>query len=390
MPLSLVIGVPGSGKTLFTVSKLLPEILAQVFEYKGQITQRRLMVGGIPDLLLEHEPIDVPVFDVETYQDEWSKFKREPGDEPVRWTSDGRTPFYPEPGADTSTLYPVPERADNWWLWCKPGDLIVIDEAQRLFRPVPFGRKVPGFIAKLETHRHYGVDFVLITQHPQLLHTNVRNLIGRQQSVRRLYGGGSAVIYEWDHCTHPDKTKNAQVSYWRYDKKAFGLYKSAEVHTKPVTGRPWGVYGVALVILALVGLTFYMNSRRQQAQATPSASVASSVEPSASGVQASRLPVASFASFMAAHPGPPLPVDMPPLPDHVAGCFVVAGACSCVTTTPARIQPGYGRFCAAVMSGLFSIPPHRVATPSRAASVPSGLDASVSPVAAASGVAGGV
>jgi zona occludens toxin len=387
MPLSLVIGVPGSGKTLFAVSKLLPDIQGQAFEYKGQDTPRRLMVGGIPDLLLDHEPIDVPTFDVETYQDEWAKIKRDPGDEPVRWTSDGRTPAYPEHGSDTSTLYPVPERADNWWLWCKPGDLIVIDECQRLFRPVPFGRKVPSFIAKLETHRHYGVDFVLITQHPQLLHTNVRNLIGRQLHVRRMGAGRSAVVYEWDHCTHPDKTKSAQVSYWRYDKKAFGLYKSAEVHTKPVVGKPLALYGIVAGVLALVGLTFYLNSKRHHAQAEPAAASSAVVPAAASAVQAGKPSSAAILAMAAAHPAPPGPDELPPLPDHVAGCFVVNGSCSCVTTTPARIETGHQRFCGAVMAGLFSIPLHRVATPSQAASAPNGL-ASAAPVA--SGPSGGV
>lgn len=204
-----------------------------------------------------------------------------------------------------------------------PGDLIVVDECQRLFRPVPFGRKVPGFIAKLETHGHYGVDFLLITQHPQLLHSNVRNLIGRHQHVRRIRGGHSAIIYEWDHCTHPDKTKSAEVSYWRYDKKAFALYKSAEAHTKPVVGKPLALYGIAAMITVLVGLTLYMNSKRHHVQAE-AAAASSPVAPAvASAVQASKPTAAVILAMAAAHPAPPGPDELPPLPDHVAGCFVV-------------------------------------------------------------------
>lgn len=370
MSLYLTTGVPGAGKTLYTVANVLPEIAAQTFEYQGQTIQRRLMVGGIPDLLLEHNIIDVPVFDPESYRDDWSSMRRDPGDPPLE----------------------VPCRADNWWLWCMPGELIVIDECQRLFRPIASGRKVPQFIAKLETHRHYGIDFVLITQHPQLLHTNVRNLIGMHQHVRRMFGGKSTVIYEWDHCTHPDKVKTAAVTYWRHDKKAFGLYKSAEVHTKPATSTPWPVYVMVACALATLGLGYHFYRKRLSGQpeaiSTPATQDPGSVMPvpTASAPKPSKPEVLLF---VAMHPAPPVPEDMPQLPDHVAGCYMVDDTCQCVTTTPARIQAGYAMFCKAVMAGLYAIPSHRVATPSQAASAPLGIDTAARPAGAAS-AAGGV
>lgn len=382
MALYLTTGVPGAGKTLYTVSKVLPEIAAQRFEYQGRETKRRLMVGGIPELLIEHEVIDVPVFDPESNRDDWGSMRRDPGDPPLE----------------------VPCRADNWWLWCMPGDLIVIDECQRLFRPIASGRKVPQFIAKLETHRHYGIDFVLITQHPQLLHTNVRNLIGRHQHVRRMFGGGSTVIYEWDHCTHPDKVKTAAVTYWRHDKKAFRLYKSAEVHTKPATSTPWPVYVMAVCALATLGLGYHFYKKRLSGQpeaiaaptGNPGTPAADSQVKPAQGIEpvptasAPKKPKPEVLMFVAMHPAPPTPEDMPQLPDHVAGCYVVDDKCQCVTTTPARIHEGYASFCKAVMAGLYAIPSHRVATPSQAASAPLGAVPPAPAIASASGTAGGV
>ncbi|MGC4062571.1 MAG: zonular occludens toxin domain-containing protein [Aquabacterium sp.] len=327
------------------------------------------MIGGIRDLLLEHEPIDVPVCDPESYKDEWTSYRREPGEAPLD----------------------VPHSADNWWLWCMPGDLIVIDECQRLFRPFASGRRIPSFIAKLETHRHYGVDFVLTTQHPQLIHTNVRNLIGRHQHVRRMFGGKSTVIYEWDHCTHPDKVKSASVSYWRHDKKAFELYKSAEVHTKVHSPVPWPlvIAGIGVITFGVLGYRFYEKRLHPPAAPIPVASGAAAMSQAASGPPPQDpKKAAELARFVAAHEPPPAPQDLAYLPDHVAGCFVVGEQCQCVTTTPARLREGYGRFCAAVMAGLFSIPPTRVATPSQAASAPSGLAAQ--PVATAASGSGGV
>lgn len=373
MPIHLTTGVPGAGKTLYTVAKVLRPMVGETLEYQGKHVPRRLMIGGIPDLLLEHEPIDVQTIDPESYRDEWSTMKRDPG----------------EPALD------VPHRADNWWLWCQPGDLIVIDECQRLFRPFASGRKIPGFIAKLETHRHYGVDFVLITQHPQLLHTNVRNLVGRHQHVRRMFGGKGTIIYEWDHCTHPDKIKTAGVTYWRHDKSAFGLYKSAEVHTKPKTGAVWPIYVLGLAVLAFFGLGYRFYAARLRAgHVEPVMAGASGVVPASfpgSVASAASSPKArALAVFVATHTPPPAPSDFAPLPDHVAGCFLVGDRCQCVTTNPVRIHEAYGRFCAAVMAGSFSIPAHRVATPSQASSAPNGLAAPVPAVASASGAVGGV
>ena len=45
-----------------------------------------------------------------------------------------------------------------------PGSIIVIDECQDFFRPRASGSKVPPYIQAFETHRHTGVDFILITQ----------------------------------------------------------------------------------------------------------------------------------------------------------------------------------------------------------------------------------
>jgi zona occludens toxin len=355
--LYLTTGVPGAGKTLYTVAKALPELTAVPFEYRGATLPRRLVVGGIPGLLLEHELMDVPVFDPETFKDEYSALKRDPGDDPL----------------------PVPCRGDNWWLWCLPGDIIVIDECQRLFRPMASGRKIPQFIAKLETHRHYGVDFVFITQHPQLLHTNVRNLIGRHQHVRRVSVGRSTIVYEWDHCTHPDKVKTASVKYWPHDKKAFGLYKSAEVHTKPVAAKPTALYVLvaALLGVGLLGWRFYSTRLTVPGPGDPAATGGPGAVPPAASSPGSvgALPApgagkvaAQNALFIAFNPPPPAPSELPELPDHVAGCYLDGSRCHCVTTRPASIADGYERFCRAVMAGRFAIPARRVPSPPAGAS----------------------
>ncbi len=77
------------------------------------------------------------------------------------------------------------------------GSIVLIDEVQRLMRPRIHGSKVPAFIAELETHRHRGIDLVLITQHPMLLDSNVRRLTGQHFHVIRKFGTQMANVYEW-------------------------------------------------------------------------------------------------------------------------------------------------------------------------------------------------
>jgi zona occludens toxin len=121
------------------------------------------------------------------------------------------------------------------WFECPPRSIIVIDECQRVFRPRSMGKDVPEHVSKLETHRHQGVDIVLITQNPMLTDTAVRRLVGRHFHVVRKFGMQSANVYEWgsikDNPLTDAARKDAIKHTWKYDKRVYGYYKSAEVHT---------------------------------------------------------------------------------------------------------------------------------------------------------------
>lgn len=49
---SLVTGLNGAGKTLYTVATKLRDVPKQTIEYRGEQIKRRLVVGGIRDLLI--------------------------------------------------------------------------------------------------------------------------------------------------------------------------------------------------------------------------------------------------------------------------------------------------------------------------------------------------
>lgn len=191
--ITLITGAPGAGKTAALVSML-----------EGLGKDRPLFVHGIPDLTVPHVTLDEP---------------------------------------------------DKWPETVPDGAVVVIDEVQTVWRPAGPGQRVPDHIAKLETHRHRGLDFYIITQGPNLVHSNVRALVGRHVHLRDV-GFLGRWWYEWpetaDNCRTGWKTAPLKKRY-KLPKKVFGTYKSASLHVKPVRSFP-----VVLVVLvaALGGVAF--------------------------------------------------------------------------------------------------------------------------------------
>jgi zona occludens toxin len=181
MAITLVTGLPGHGKTLYTLARLKPIAEAEgrpVFHASGKTG------GGIPGLAI----------------DGW-QFQK-----PEEW-------------------YDLPANS-----------YMVIDECQKVFPIRPRSSAVPKHVEELETHRHGGLDLFLITQHPMLVDTNVRKLVDRHFHVVRTFGLKRATVYEFpsgiQDSPEKNKSKNGVVRHeWAYPKKAFSWYKSAEVHT---------------------------------------------------------------------------------------------------------------------------------------------------------------
>lgn len=205
--ITIITGVPGMGKTSLVVSMMMKEL------EKGE---RPFFVMGIPDLALDHSPVPPIV--------EWTEKRPDPNDPSVE--------------LDYFTF--------------PPNSIIIIDEAQRVYRPRASTTKVPPHVAAHETHRHTGVDFWLMTQKPMLIDAHIRELCGRHIHIRNTFTGRK--LFEWPEFTDV-KTKanyaDAAVRRFKPPKQSFNNYKSAELHTK----QPYRLHYVWLFLPVVVAFT---------------------------------------------------------------------------------------------------------------------------------------
>lgn len=292
--ITLITGTPGAGKTLYAVAEEFPKY-----------SERTLFVDGIPDLLINHEEF-------------------------------AGTP-------------------DTWHEWAPDGSVLVIDECQRIWRPRGAASKVPDSVAAMETHRHNGIDIILITQHPNLLDPNIRRLVGRHIHVRRMFGWKRAVIYEWDSATDPARVSTAIKRTWKYPKKVFASYRSASVHTARGNRTPIVIFVAALAIIA-VPITFYYAAHRtishingddKHTAATEPAKAQGVVDGAVGAVVPAAAPKSLIEASTPTDPFNPLsaplyansqPVAVAP---QVIGCVSSKKSCKCYTqqATPVFLPP---------------------------------------------------
>lgn len=144
---------------------------------------------------------------------------------------EGRTVYYH--GIDELTLPWELMESPEEWVNLPSKSIIVIDECQSTFRPRAASVKPPLYVSEFETHRHKGLDFFLLTQHPMLIDGNIRRLAGKHYHVVRFFGFQKSTIHEFQSVRdNVDKnTKNSIATHFIFPKDVFNWYKSADAHT---------------------------------------------------------------------------------------------------------------------------------------------------------------
>ncbi len=195
-----------------------------------------------------------------TFKNAGADWSQVPGGCPVS-SALCRIGFFPDVDPDQIPHHAMPEGKDgsNWHEWLPANAILVIDEAQRYWRPRANGSTVPEAVKAMETHRHKGVDIFLLTQHPRLLDINVKSFVENHKHISKSHMGGRR-IWEWQRAGNPDNkgdVRDALVKPYKLDKASFGLYKSAEVHTKIKTSKSIWFYLFPLIAVAALALSVY-------------------------------------------------------------------------------------------------------------------------------------
>lgn len=173
--ITIIDGMPGAGKTQFTISMLLK---------KAKKEKRPVYYNNIPELKI----------------DDWQDLTN-----PDLWDE-------------------VPD-----------GAIIVLDEAQRVFKLRPAGSEKPQRTVALETHRHKGHDLYLITQDGTLLDIQCRKLCNSFYHLKRIAGTKRVSVTEYaefvNHNDYHERKKAIGSTVYKQEKKIWALYKSATIHT---------------------------------------------------------------------------------------------------------------------------------------------------------------
>lgn len=254
MPIELITGLPGNAKTLYALQLLID---------RASREQRPVYYSGLKEFL--HQ-------DPRLLGTTWVEFD-----------------------------------AATWHETVPSGSLILIDEAQKIFRARSMTASPPKYVTELEEHRHRGVDFVMITQHPRLIDPAVRVLTQTHRHMVRVNGFERSTVHRWeaikDTPEKPPSRKDSEKVQWPFAKDLYGLYKSADEHTikRSIPGRV-KLLGILAVLLAVMVWYFVSFIQKKTATAdSPPTPAASAVAPVA---QTGQSPAGGFHSEAMASPGP--------------------------------------------------------------------------------------
>lgn len=210
----LVTGTPGSGKTLFVVSKIL--------ELQKQFPDRKIY-SDIEGLQIDG---------VEQSPDDW------------RTTPDN--------------------------------SIVIYDEAQQheRFRAGTQANK-DEIVQKLQVHRHTGHDIWFITQSPRFLNAFVLDLVGEHYHLHRPYGAKLASVYYWRSVRkQPQSLASRELAenefLFKYPKELFDVYKSATQHNVKlkIPKKLWIIVFAIIIMLGFVLKMIYSDGSQKMLNGT--------------------------------------------------------------------------------------------------------------------------
>lgn len=172
------------------------------------------------------------------------------------------------------------------WATLPPNSVLFIDEAQKFFRQRRGNVEVPPYLTDMETLRHRGIAIVMTTQKPTYLDTHIRGLGGiHEHLVPGLGSAENATVHQWRELQEDVKSQAlldaAQKFTWPYPTDLYGMYDSAEVHTKTkfLPAKLKFLYGLGVVFVCIVGFLGYRMISRGSIAPVADAKAQASAEP---------------------------------------------------------------------------------------------------------------
>lgn len=318
--ITIISGVPGSGKTGLVVDMIMDELK----------TGRKVYTSGIPDLLLNvHKAGNIQEWEQGTWLqiDHYNPKLTKQKDMETKWMPRD----CPSSCEFLSTCGSLRTKRNP-----DSGALLIIDEAHIDFPQRASGKAPPPYVEALNVHRHQGLDVWFLTQRPSFLDPFVRGLCSRHihLAMNAFSFTGSRVKYQWaeyqETVNRTSKLASAKESY-KPMPHVFPLYASATTHTKLDQAMPNVLkffIAVVVILIVVVGIAVQRVNSRIETIKDPTIFSSKDALPNAAGGGGER----SAPTLTAASSVPPAVITavLHPYP-VVDSCVSGVDKCKCYT-----------------------------------------------------------
>jgi len=150
------------------------------------------------------------------------------------------------------TLWMTGEDVKAGLLQVEPGSAVLIDEVQTVFRSKD--KTDPQLLRWLETHRHRGIDLVLMCQQYGQVTLGVNRLVEATTKFRRLDRFGLKNRYQASVRGNPEELEVIRMFSGKYEPKLYAYYSSYSSATVRETARGGSMLKSPTVLVGALGL----------------------------------------------------------------------------------------------------------------------------------------
>ena len=150
------------------------------------------------------------------------------------------------------TLWMTAEDVKTGLLDVEPGSAVLIDEVQTVFRSKD--KTDPQLLRWLETHRHRGIDLVLMCQQYGQVTLGVNRLVETTTKFRRLDRFGLKNRYQASVRGNPEELEVIRMFSGKYEPKLYAYYSSYASASVRETARGGSMLKSPTLIIGILGL----------------------------------------------------------------------------------------------------------------------------------------